>query len=204
MGWECGFESLTKFKDTDVSEAINVTRILEDSTFEADIDVLDSLQEKLKHYKYHKEGNYDRVPYTINYWCSAGKTYLDDYITAHLEPVFNGEEEFYYGIDLKFVNDAIIWASNELQKVKLEPIEVIKAYTDEKDKVGSLVKCEGLEVLDEYGNRKFISTESNYFFVAEKDYYEDRQYVLENFIETMKIISKMDFEKNLIWYYRCW
>ena len=40
--------------------------------------------------------------------------------------------------------------------------------------------------------------------MAEKDYDEDKQYILENFIETMKIISKMDFEKNLIWYYRTW
>lgn len=204
MGWECGFESLTKFKDTTVEDAIKISRILDEPGFDADLDEMNKYQDQLKHYKYHKEGDHERTPYLINYWCSAGKAYLDDYIISHLEPVFEGEDEFYYGIDIKFVNDAIIWASNELQKVKLEPIEIIKAYTDEKDRIGSLVKCEGLEVLDERGNRRFVNLNSNYFFVAEKDYDEDKQYILENFIETMKIISKMDFEKNLIWYFRSW
>ena len=198
MGFECGFLSLNKHKDTTVEEAIKLSRA-HDTDESVDLD--DRLEKLMSYYKFHPEGEYGELPLTVNHWCSGGYKYLDEFITSHLNPY---DENSYTGIDKNFIEKGISWAAQELCKIQLKPVQVLKAYKDENKKIETLMSCDGLEVLDENGNRKFVNISKDYIFIADGEYDEDRQYVLESFIETLKLIEKMDLENNLLWYFRGW
>lgn len=200
MGFQSGFSSLTKYKDTTINEAISIDRLSRSFVDYNDFDP--QFIEKLEYYRQNREGDCDELVKTLSMWFSAGKRYLDEYIVSKLRPVFKDDESAYYGVDARFIQEGIVWASNELQKTTIFPIEIIKAYTDGKNKIDTLFRCEGLEVLDEHGNRRFLDCKDNYFFIAEKGYDEDCAYVLNSFIKTLKKISSLDLDKTLIWYYR--
>ena len=196
MGWECGFLSLNKYKDTTVLDAIKLAR-----AFDSHEELDGHLGQLMSYYKFHPEGQYGDLPLTVNYWCSAGKQYLDDFITSHLS-VF--DENAYIGIDKEFIEKGISWAAQELCKIQLKPVQVLKAYKDENKKIETLMSCDGLEVLDENGVRKFINISKDYIFISDEEYDEDRQYVLESFIDTLRLLDKIDLKENLVWYFRSW
>ena len=148
MGFECGFLSLNKHKDTTVEEAIKLSRA-HDTDESSELD--ERLEKLMSYYKFHPEGEYGELPLTVNYWCSGGYKYLDEFITSHLNPY---DENSYTGIDKNFIEKGISWAAQELCKIQLKPVQVLKAYRDENKKIETLMSCDGLEVLDENGNRK--------------------------------------------------
>lgn len=122
-------------------------------------------------------------------WLSYGKLYLDEFITSNLEKVLDG---LYGPIDETFIHKAINWAEEEIKTCsQLIPARILKSYTSEFDKVKTLTDCAGIEVIDTYGNRSFFSSEYDYIYIPDKNFDEDKRYILESFI---KNISSMPTE----------
>lgn len=227
MGFDCGFYRVKKYKDVTVSDFALIHSYLqwknnpwnfEDNHYptfekywdafckgwdsnekfpgEPDMDAVTFYENQP-----HDEYSYDTC---IESWCSSGR-FLDEYISHRLTPI---DEYTFIGIDKDFIADANRWVDEELDRCKLIPVRVTKAYRDNEDETTTLIPCDGIFVEDEEGNQRMIDTSDEewgeYVYVPSRYFDEDRHYALTSFREALLKLSMIDLDDSIVWYSRSW
>lgn len=210
MGFECGFDRVKKFKDTDVKNVLAVSNYVQwrdnewnrenyktffeyCSAMDYDYDAIPE-QSVIEYYDKNRIGQWNSIPETIEYWCSSGRL-IDSFMQKYL-----GKED-YIRINNDILNELSEWLDEKLNVHKLVPVQIIRAYKDEDNKVKTLFDCEGVEVVDEEGNRKFVNGSSDIIFVGSDGFDSEERYTLEKLQDTIKRMKKL-LRGNIIWYWR--
>ena len=208
MGVEYGFYSVSKYSNTTLEEFMRVEDYIQwkdnpwnqenypsyKKYWESFLRVGDEKypgepnSEKVAYYSEHKE---DSDGYTvarcIGFWASIG-TELDEKIREWLNM---SSSEYYKQIDKSFIDTALAYTEKELELNKLVPMTVIS-------NVGK-VKLES-----DFGDQIEVPLTGQRIYLETPKYDTDKRYMLKLFRDTLYEIKSIDFNSNLIWYYRSW
>lgn len=208
MGVEYGFYKVSRFSDTTLEEFMRIEDYLQwkenpwnlehypsyKKYWESFIKIGDEKypgepnSEKVAYYSEHKE---DPDGYTIarciGFWGSIGAE-LDGHIREWLNM---SNYDYYKEIDKSFIDTALAYTEKELELNKLVPMTIISD-------VGKVI----LE--SDFGDRVELPLTGKRIYLESSKYDQDDRYMLKLFRDTLYEIKNLDFDNNLIWYYRSW
>lgn len=151
-------------------------------------------EESHDEYSYHK---------SLEYWCSDGYRYLDEYITSNLKPL--DEEYIYYEVDEDFINKSLKWVNKKIDENKLLPYVISECFKENADGSITIIKCDGVIVNNGHTQKRIYTSDreiDDYILVPDSD--TDMIKTLESFKECLLEMKTLANDNNLIWYERSW
>ena len=216
MGFECGFEVISRFKDiTDeqyfyvkaqkyyekyiVPHADGFYKSFED-WFEQSYSMWGSKVTCKYPDQKARVSDYDFLdPETIDFWCSIGRRLDDDYVQGQLERIKPFE---YYSVTREWVEKTLKAVTESLKNEHLIPATIVYAMRHGDDGELVLSPCDGILVEDEDGHQQLLELEYDNIWVAPKYFDTDYHYAKESFKATLEKLLEFDFDKNIIFYFR--
>lgn len=155
MGFECGFSTVKKYKDTTLEEFNNISSYLywkkeikdlvisnDDkgkwSTYEDfwkyscfDEEKLEYPgepdQEKVEYYDTHRQGEYNSIAEDIHYWCSSGR-YIDDFCLNSIK--HNVMDDYRLPVTKEWIQEALEWVDSKLDENELMPVKICRSFKE--------------------------------------------------------------------------
>ena len=207
MSVEYGFYKVSKFGDTSLEEFMQIEEYIRwkenpwnvehyptykkywdsfsrrDAKFPGEPD-----PSKVEYYSTHKEDDdgYE-IAKCIGFWGFIGAD-LDKQIKEWLGM---SDYESYKLINKPFIEKALIYVEKQLDLNRLVPMTVISD-------IGKVT----LE--SDFGDRVELPLTGKRIYLESSKYDQDERYMLKLFRDTLYEIKNLDFDNNLIWYYRSW
>lgn len=213
MGFECGFKVVPRINNIDIEKYLYTRAHLDFDNNYWMKNIYDSFKEYFES-AYSLWGNtieckYPEIDFrmddyreieeeTIGWWCSIGRTLDEDFIQG-LDQIKPFEE---YEVYEHWVDETLEKVRASLREETFIPVKgIYSIYNNENgDKV--LRECDGLVVEDDDGNQKILDFEYDAVWIPSKFFDIDYHYAKERFVEALEKLQKINFNDNIVIYYR--
>lgn len=210
MGLDFGFNKAKKYKDTTVLELYTIQSIFDWESWNSKTysleDYLDEYcgnhqlpeQDKIDFYRQLKNVR-GAIWQNVRNLCGWDNLYLCNEVASHLTEVREGK---FTGITPKVLSELYAFVDEELDRNRLIPVSVLKGIRDTDNGEEAMFPLTGLVVEDENENN-FIHRINEYstIYIPSKGYDDWKHAALLSFRESLDLVSALDPEDYIVWYY---
>ena len=214
MGFECGFKVVPRINNIDIEKYLYTRAHLDfddnywmknnynsfKEYFESSYSLWgDKIECKYPDIDFRMDDYREIKEDTIEWWCSIGRQLDIDYMQGQLDQIKPFEE---YEVYEHWVDETLEKVRKSLKEEYFKPVSAVYYVHHNEDNEKVLKRCEGLLVEDEDGNQKLLDFYYDNIWMPCKYFDIDYHYAKERFVEVLEELQKINFNDNIVIYYR--